>query len=353
MNCGQQWRTVTAMVAINFAMAITNVLIKKILDDGTSHVIVLLYRQAISAVFVAPIAYFLERKSRPKLGARYTLSQYLFLMGLEYTSATYSCAFLNMVPAITFVLALPFGNFLDTNLEKVNLRNKSGIAKVVGTLVCIGGAMVLTLYKGEKLAGSDSGAAVHAVNSATTMVSTKNKKEMGCRFDISGCGYHLLVIMVPSASQNRTVISMPIFEHRDFFFLQCDSICHHKSDNREGLHQMDLERKTGTHNGCICGGGGISLVLCGMSCVQLKGPVFTSAFTPLVQIFVAYSISPFCMDKLLGRFVSYDNLVISTCYRIRFSRNRIVSALGQKLKCYRIRLVVIGLYSALGQKLRG
>ncbi|PNY12405.1 auxin-induced protein 5ng4-like, partial [Trifolium pratense] len=66
-----------------------------------------------------------------------TLTQYLFLVGLEYTSATFSCAFLNTVPVFTFIMALPMG------MEKVNMKNKSGKAKILGTLVCIGGALGL------------------------------------------------------------------------------------------------------------------------------------------------------------------------------------------------------------------
>jgi hypothetical protein len=46
------------------------------------------------------IEYFLYRAS---------VTQYFFLLGIQYTSATFACAFVNMVPVITFLLALPFG----------------------------------------------------------------------------------------------------------------------------------------------------------------------------------------------------------------------------------------------------
>ena len=61
MNCCGQWKSVVVMIAVNFGLAITNVLFKKILDKGVSLIIILMYRQAISAVFLAPIAYFWER----------------------------------------------------------------------------------------------------------------------------------------------------------------------------------------------------------------------------------------------------------------------------------------------------
>lgn len=38
-----------------------------------------------------------------------TFTQYLSLLGIKYTSATFACAFINMVPVLTFLSALPFG----------------------------------------------------------------------------------------------------------------------------------------------------------------------------------------------------------------------------------------------------
>ncbi|XP_057745720.1 WAT1-related protein At3g30340-like [Arachis stenosperma] len=62
-----------------------------------------------------------------------------------FISREYSCFFENVVPIIFFIMALPFG------LESVNIKCKSGRAKILGTLVCIGGALLLTLYKGKPL----------------------------------------------------------------------------------------------------------------------------------------------------------------------------------------------------------
>ncbi|CAK9167050.1 unnamed protein product [Ilex paraguariensis] len=79
------------------------------------------------------------------MAVRGTLTQYFFLLGLEYTSATFTCTFINMVPVNTFIMALPFG------LEKPNMKSKKGRAKVLGTLVCVGGALLLTLYRAMPL----------------------------------------------------------------------------------------------------------------------------------------------------------------------------------------------------------
>ena len=71
----------------------------------------------------------------------------------------------------------------------MNLRNNAGRAKVLGTLVCIGGAMVLTLYKGKALVRSNSRATIHIINYTNTMISTKKKERwaIGSMFLAAGC----------------------------------------------------------------------------------------------------------------------------------------------------------------------
>ncbi|XP_019090943.1 PREDICTED: WAT1-related protein At1g01070-like [Camelina sativa] len=75
--------------------------------------------------------------------------QFFFLLGLSYTSATVSCALVSMLPAITFALALIF------RIEKLKvLKTKAGMLKVIGTLICISGALFLTFYKGPQISNS-------------------------------------------------------------------------------------------------------------------------------------------------------------------------------------------------------
>ncbi|KAH9626403.1 hypothetical protein KSS87_009089 [Heliosperma pusillum] len=74
------------------------------------------------------------------LGA--TLTQYLFLIGIQYTSAAYSTAFSNLTPVFSFLLAL------SLRQESVNLRSKSGITKVSGSLICLGRVLLLIFYRG-------------------------------------------------------------------------------------------------------------------------------------------------------------------------------------------------------------
>ncbi|KAF6149399.1 hypothetical protein GIB67_016937 [Kingdonia uniflora] len=70
------------------------------------------------------------------------IDQNFYYAGLKYTSPTFSCAMSNMLPAMTFVMAAL------CRMENVNLKKVRCQAKVVGTIVTVGGAMLMTLYKG-------------------------------------------------------------------------------------------------------------------------------------------------------------------------------------------------------------
>lgn len=56
-----EWKPFLAMLAVDFALAIVNILLKKVLDEGINHLVLITYRLAISAAFLGPIGYFCER----------------------------------------------------------------------------------------------------------------------------------------------------------------------------------------------------------------------------------------------------------------------------------------------------
>ncbi|KAF7848986.1 hypothetical protein BT93_L1368 [Corymbia citriodora subsp. variegata] len=145
------------MVIVQIACAGVNILSKLAASDGMNLTLLVAYRLIIATGVMAPLAFFLERNRKPKItwkvlvqaffcglfGA--SMFQNLYLASLSLTSATYVSAMGNLVPAVTFVLASSFG------LEKGRLMTVAGMAKVLGTLTGIGGAMLLTFYKGVEV----------------------------------------------------------------------------------------------------------------------------------------------------------------------------------------------------------
>lgn len=60
-SCVDKWKPVFAMLGVNLALAVNNVLLKKVLNQGMSYLMIITYRQTISTIFLIPIAYFYER----------------------------------------------------------------------------------------------------------------------------------------------------------------------------------------------------------------------------------------------------------------------------------------------------
>ena len=150
----QRCKPYVAMISLQFGYAGMNVITKVSLNHGMSHYVLVVYRHAFATLSIAPFALILERKVRPRMSLRVfvnifllalmgpVIDQNFYYAGLKYTSPTFSCAMSNMLPAMTFVMAVIF------RMEKVR-KKASCVAKVAGTVVTVAGAMLMTLYKGR------------------------------------------------------------------------------------------------------------------------------------------------------------------------------------------------------------
>ena len=61
MKTYDEWKPCITMLAINFAFAVLNILLKKVVEEGMNNLVFITYRLAISTIFLAPIGYFVER----------------------------------------------------------------------------------------------------------------------------------------------------------------------------------------------------------------------------------------------------------------------------------------------------
>eukprot|EP00252_Welwitschia_mirabilis_P021436 TRINITY_DN5502_c0_g1_i4.p1 TRINITY_DN5502_c0_g1~~TRINITY_DN5502_c0_g1_i4.p1 ORF type:complete len:267 (+),score=21.34 TRINITY_DN5502_c0_g1_i4:33-803(+) len=146
-----------AMFVLQFGYAGFHIVSRAALNMGVSKVVFPVYRNIIALCLLGPCAYFFEKKERPPLTLSFliqffllalcgiTANQGFYLLGLYYTSPTFASAIQNSVPAITFVMAAAL------RLEAVHIGRRDGLAKIVGTMACVGGATIITLYKGPPL----------------------------------------------------------------------------------------------------------------------------------------------------------------------------------------------------------
>nr|CAB3466710.1 unnamed protein product [Digitaria exilis] len=273
-GCMEQWMPTAAMVATNVVIAIMTALIKQALNQGINRMVLITFRQMLATLFLGPIAYFKERP---------VLLQYTLFVGLDYTTATFAATFSNMLPVVTFLISLAF------RFEALEVRSMSGSAKISGTLVSLGGAMMLTFYKGSSLtghttssasisssrqaAGDDHGSAVRWVLGSVSMLA-----------NVVGFALWLL-LQRKFTSKYPAVYSATAFMSL-FSFLQAGAIT--LSIQRSGIAVWALkgtvEIVTVVYCGVVASGIGYLLLT---YCVEKRGPVFTAAFSPLSQIFVA------------------------------------------------------------------
>ncbi|KAL8162932.1 hypothetical protein V2J09_014421 [Rumex salicifolius] len=150
-----KYKPYIAMISLQFGYAGMNIITKVSLNNGMSHYVLVVYRHAFATAVIAPFAIFLERKVRPKITLLVfmqmfvlgllgpVIDQNFYYAGLKFTSPTFSCAMSNMLPAMTFIMAVL------CRMEKVDIKKVRCQAKVVGTLITVAGAMLMTLYKGH------------------------------------------------------------------------------------------------------------------------------------------------------------------------------------------------------------
>ncbi|CAN1266921.1 WAT1-related protein At3g18200 [Linum perenne] len=269
------------------------------LNIGVSQVVYPVYRNTIALFLLAPFAYFLEKYvsyvdsgslSRFSLWNCFwiTANQGFYLLGLYYASPTFASAMQNSVPAITFLMASVLG------VEQVNLRRRDGLAKVLGTIACIGGATIITLYKGPPLLHNNQ-------EQQPLMESDESKKlqnwTWGCIYLLGHClswaGW--MVFQAPVLKKYPAKLTMTSFTC--FFgliqFLFIASFLETDLNNWK-IHSLE-ELFTILYAGIVASGIVISLQTW---CIQKGGPVFVAVFQPLSTILVAIMAALILGDQL-------------------------------------------------------
>ncbi|KAL3690930.1 hypothetical protein R1sor_004581 [Riccia sorocarpa] len=146
-----------ALLIMQLGFAGHQILSRVALTTGLNQFVYAIYRNVLALVIMSPFAYAVERKERPPLTFKLIFnffvlgllgivgSQQLFLAGLIYTSATFASTMQNAVPVLTFLMALLLG------IEQVRFRRLDGQMKIFGTVVCVAGAVFMSIYKGPSV----------------------------------------------------------------------------------------------------------------------------------------------------------------------------------------------------------
>ncbi|XP_015877000.3 WAT1-related protein At2g39510 [Ziziphus jujuba] len=279
-----------ALIFLQFGYAGLSIFSKFALNHGMSQHVLVVYRHAIATAAIAPFAIFLDRKVRPKMTITIfakimllgllepVIDQNLFYTGLKLTTATFTASMFNILPAFAFAMAWVL------RLEKVKITSVRGLAKILGTIVTVGGAMFMTLVNGPALKLPWEKQNIHQDAPKLTHPQDTVK---GAIMITAGCiCWSAFVIL-----QAITLQTYPA--ELSLTALMClmgalegsvvAVVLEWGNPSAWAIH-MDFKFLTALYSGIVCSG--IAYYIQGMV-VKERGPVFVTAFNPLYMVIVA------------------------------------------------------------------
>ncbi|KAK9147103.1 hypothetical protein Sjap_007006 [Stephania japonica] len=323
-----------AMVLVQLGYAGMNVLSKLAMDSGMNPFVMATYRQVFATVVLGPFAYFFEWKMMPKitksvliqlllssvLGA--TLNQCLYFLGLKHSTPTIACALTNLLPALTFLMAIPFG------METVGIKRRAGQAKVIGTILCVGGAMLMSFYKGRLIKIGKSPIDWRYAESMRERNSGNEESTfIGPLLIVGSCvawaGWFIVQTKMskgfPAPYTSSGIMSL-------MAAVQCSVIgAFAERDLKEWSLHSNIRLVASAYSGAI----GSALAFCLMSwCIQRKGPLYVSMFSPLLLVIVAILGWGLLDEKIYVGSVVGSALIVLGLYAVLWGKEQELEAIS-------------------------
>ncbi|CAN6332560.1 unnamed protein product [Urochloa humidicola] len=322
-----------AMISLQFGYAGMNVLTKVSLNQGMSHYVLVVYRHAFATISIAPFALILERKVRPKmtwsifwqifvlamLGP--VIDQNFYYAGLKFTGPTFACAMSNILPAMTFVMAVIF------RMEKLDMKKVRCQAKVAGTAVTVAGAMLMTLYKGPlmelawtKHAPAHAAGAEAPAHAAAAAISGRDWF-LGSVFVIIAtlAWAALFILQTHTIRQYSAQLSLTMLVC--FIGTLQAIVVTFVMERRLSVWTIgfDMNLLAAAYAGIVTSS--IAYYVQGLV-IQKTGPVFASAFSPLMMIIVAVMGSFILSERIYLGGVLGAVLIVAGLYSVLWGKHK-------------------------------
>ncbi|KAH9662958.1 protein WALLS ARE THIN 1 [Citrus sinensis] len=174
---------------------------------------------------------------------------------------------------IAVIVLVPFAYFLE-KIEQIHLTRKDGIAKVLGTLISVGGASVITLYKGPIVYRPNS-ALDQSQSQMLLLGDTKEKNwTLGCICLIGHCLFWSSWIVLQSPVLKKYPARLSVVSYSCFFSLMQFSAIGAYFERDSAAWQF--------HSGWE-----IFCVFYSIWVIDRGGPMFVSAYLPVQTMLVA------------------------------------------------------------------
>lgn len=148
---------VGGLIGVQFVYAGNSIFLSYLMSLGFTPSTIVIFTTFATFLITSPLAIYFERKKWPKelsfklmiqlvliSFAGVTLFQSLFLKGIRLTSPALATAMPNLAPGLIFLIAW------TARLEKVKLNCIYSKVKIIGTLLCVVGALLMSLLHSSK-----------------------------------------------------------------------------------------------------------------------------------------------------------------------------------------------------------
>ncbi|KAJ1695837.1 hypothetical protein LUZ63_012535 [Rhynchospora breviuscula] len=327
-------KPVLGMILVQTGFAGMNIIYKLAIDDGMDLRILTAYRYAFATVFLVPLAFLLERKSLKEITWKVVmlsflcglfggaLAQNLYVVSLKLTSAIFASAMTNLIPAMTFILAALF------RLETLTIRTLSGQAKILGTLLGVGGAMILTFYKGIPLGIWKTHVNILKHNNTVHQQLKEGNQVIGSLLAVCCCMCYATYLIIQAklietfpyhTSSTAMLCAMATIQSFAFALIL-------QRDWTQWRFGWDIRLLSVSYSGIVCSG----LMFTVMAwCIKKKGPLFASVFNPLMLIIVAILSSLLLDEKLHLGSVLGTFLIVLGLYMVLWGKGREPAKVGE------------------------
>ncbi|KAE8713847.1 WAT1-related protein [Hibiscus syriacus] len=316
------------MISLQFGYAGMNIITKVSLNRGMSHYVLVVYRHAFATAVIAPFALIFERRGQPKitfpvfmqifilalLGP--VIDQNFYYAGLKYTSPTFSCAMSNMLPAMTFIMAVM------CRMEKIDVKKVRCQAKIVGTMVTVAGAMLMTLYKGPivELFWSRNIHPKQSFADNTTGNTDKDWIKGSILLILATLAWASLFVLQAKALKTYKNHQLSLTSLVCFVGTLQAIVVTFVMEHKASAWQIgwDMNLLAAAYAGIVASS--ISYYVQGMV-IKKRGPVFATAFSPLIMIIVAIMGSFILAEKIFLGGVVGSILIVMGLYSVLWGKH--------------------------------
>lgn len=219
----------------------------------------------------------------------------------------------NVLPAMTFVMAALF------RMEKVDIKMVRSQTKIAGTVVCVGGAMLMTLYKGPIVPIFGRANHNHFAPPSSSSVNSDKDWTVGSLLLVAACLAWAAFFILQAAVLRKYSAQLSLTTLICFIgTLQSMAITlaieHEPSVWALGWNMNLL---TAVYSGVVASA--IAYYVQGL-CMELKGPVFATAFSPLMMIIVAVMGSVILAESIYFGSVLGGVLIVAGLYAVLWGK---------------------------------